>query len=104
MIWQKTEDEDRKQEITVRNLWETIARYQGKTIYTVKQLPFTYEIRGGELFTERKKKSITRATFEKAFLKIAEDTEGKITGPKDLNCFGGPYIWAIFLALGIVQP
>lgn len=89
-------------EINLSNLWETIADKQGETIYTVKNLPFTYTVKGGELFTERKKKSITKATFERAYTKIQEDKEGKITGPKALNCFGGPYIWAVFMALGIV--
>ena len=83
-------------------LWEEIVRRQGETFYTAKGLPFTYQIRGGEFFTERKKKSITRATFEKAYQKIADDTEGRIIGPKTLNCFGGPYIWALFVELGIV--
>lgn len=91
-----------KSKITRDNLWKTIEENQGETIYTVKKLPFTYTVKGGELFTERKKKSITRATFEKAYEKLEEDTEGKIRGPKALNCFGGPYIWAIFLHLGIV--
>lgn len=59
-------------------------------------------MKGGELFAERKKKSITRATFEKAFLKIQE-RPGEITGPKKLNVFGGPYVWAIFLKFGIVE-
>ena len=88
--------------ITLDNLWKSIEDKQGETIYTVKGLPFTYKVRGGELFTERKKKSITRATFEKAYEKLEKDKEGKIQGPKALNCFGGPYIWAIFLHLNIV--
>ena len=44
--------------ITKDNLWEVIASYQGEEFYTAKQLPFTYSIKGGEFFTERKKKSI----------------------------------------------
>ena len=90
------------QRITQENLWEHLERRQGETFYTAKGLPFTYRIRGGEFFTDRKKKSITRATFERAFQKIAEDREGKITGPKALGCFGGPYVWAVFTGLGIV--
>lgn len=90
-------------EITIDNLWEQITLHQGETFYTAKQLEFTYTIKGGEFFTERKKKSITRATFEKAFLKLQEDTEHKITGPKSLNCFGAPYVWGVFKALGIIN-
>ena len=26
----------------------------------------------------------------------------KIIGPKSLNCFGAPYVWAVFKALGVV--
>ncbi len=90
-------------EITCENLWAVIEAHQGEIFYTAKQLPFTYVIRGGEFFTERKKKSITRATFEKAFLKVKEDTEHLITGPKKLNVFGAPYIFAVFLRLGIIS-
>lgn len=89
--------------ITKDNLWEVISLHQGEDFYTAKQLLFTYYIKGGEFFTERKKKSITRATFEQAYQKIQEDSEHKIVGPKTLNCFGAPYVWAVFKALGIVS-
>ncbi len=89
--------------ITEENLWQVITKHQGETFYTAKQLPFIYQVKGGEFFTERKKKSITKATFEKAYKKIKEDTEHKITGPKALNCFGAPYIWAVFKTLEIVK-
>lgn len=89
--------------ITKDNLWEVITSHQGEDFYTAKKLPFTYSIRGGEFFTDRKKKSITRATFEQAYQKIQEDSAHKIVGPKTLNCFGAPYVWAVFKALGIVE-
>ena len=89
--------------ITSENLWEIIIAHQGETFYTAKGLPFTYTIKGGEFFTDRKKKSITKATFEKAFLKIQEDTSHKITGPKALNVFGAPYVFAMFRQLGIIE-
>lgn len=88
--------------ITIDNLWDTIRSHQGETFYTAKGLPFTYTIKGGEFFTDRKKKSITRATFEKAFLRLQEDKEQRITGPKALNVFGAPYIFATFSQLGIL--
>lgn len=91
-----------KSEITSEMLWQMIEAHQGEVFYTAKKLPFTYVIRGGEFFTERKKKSITRATFEKAFLKVQEDTAGMITGPKKLNVFGAPYVFAVFRQLGIL--
>ena len=101
-----TVNQERRQageHITKENLWDILIEYQGETFYTVKKLPFSYQIRGGEFFTDRKKKSITKSTFEQAFQKIQEDKEHKITGPKSLCCFGGPYVWAIFKALGIVS-
>ena len=81
--------------ITVETLWDVLIAHQGETFYTTKGLPFTYTIKGGEFFTERKKKSITRATFEKAFVKIQEDTLHTITGPKALNVFGAPSVKAV---------
>ncbi len=88
--------------ITIENLWDIIRSHQGETFYTAKGLPFTYTIKGGEFFTDRKKKSITRATFEKAFLRLQEDTDQRITGPKALNVFGAPYVFATFSQLGIL--
>ena len=89
--------------ITAENLWDIIIAHQGETFYTAKGLPFTYTIKGGEFFTDRKKKSITRATFEKAFLKIQEDTSHIITCPKALNVFRAPYVFAMFRQLGVVE-
>ena len=91
-----------KETITVENLWQVIESHQGETFLTVKHLPFTYTIKGGELFTDRKRKSITRSTFEKAYIRVQEEPES-ITGPKTLNVFGAPYIWALFLAFGVVE-
>ncbi len=88
--------------ITVDNLWDVIVAHQGETFYTAKGLPFTYTIKGGEFFTDRKKKSITRATFEKAFQKIQADDGHTITGPKSLNVFGAPYVFATFRQLGLL--
>ena len=84
-------------------VWREIETRQGETFYTAKQLPFTYTVRGGEVFTDRKKKSITRATFESAYLKICSDERGEIVGPKTLNVFGAPYVWALFKALGVLR-
>lgn len=85
---------------SVDNIWNIIVSHQGETFYTAKKLPFTYTVKGGELFTNRRERSITRSTFEKAYLKILSDPE-KITGPKKLNVYGGPYVWAILK--GIVE-
>lgn len=57
-------------EITAENLWSVIVSLQGKVFYTSKKLPFTYTVRGGELFTDRRDRSVTRSTFERALEKI----------------------------------
>lgn len=84
--------------LSVENLWEQIAASQGTTFYTKKGLPFTYYIKGGELFTSRRERSITKSTFEKAYRKLLERPE-EITGPKKLNVYGAPYVWAILVAV-----
>lgn len=88
--------------VTKDELWDAITVRQGETFYTTKGLPFTYTVKGGEFFSDRKKKSITRATFEQAYQKIQQDGEHKVTGPKSLGCFGAPYVWAVFKTLGLV--
>lgn len=90
------------------DLWETITAHQGKTFVTKKGLPFTYSIKGGELFTDRRERSITKSTFDKAYEKLKQDRLGdnppcKIVGPKSLNMYGAPYIWAVFMGIGLLE-
>ena len=75
--------------VTIDNLWQAITSHQGETFYTKKMLPFTYTIKGGEMFTDRRERSITRSTFENAYKKI-KNAPDKITGPKALNMYGAP--------------
>lgn len=82
---------------TISDLWAEIASKQGDTFYTAKNLPFTYTVKGGELFTDRRERSITRSTFERAYKKILADPE--IKGPKKLNVYGAPYVWAVLKKL-----
>lgn len=95
------EQETKTNEIVKETLWEVITNAQDQTFYTVKQLPFTYKIKGGELFTDRRERSITKSTFEKAFEKIKENPEG-IKGPKALNMYGAPYVWAVLKGIGAI--
>ena len=83
-----------------RYLWSVIVSLQGKVFYTSKKLPFTYTVRGGELFTDRRDRSVTRSTFERALEKICSDPA--IKGPKKLNVYGAPYVWAILKTVGAV--
>ena len=80
--------------VTIDNLWQAITSHQGETFYTKKMLPFTYTIKGGEMFTDRRERSITRSTFENAYKKIKKAPD-KITGPKALIRYGAPYVWAV---------
>ena len=96
------------QAITILNLWDVIVEHQGKSFLTKKGLPFTYTIKGGELFTDRRERSITRITFEKAYHKLLEDQTGEnpalqIVGPKTLNVYGAPYVWAVFTGIGLIE-
>ena len=80
--------------VTIDNLWQAITSHQGETFYTKKMLPFTYTIKGGEMFIDHRERSITRSTFENAYKKI-KNAPDKITGPKALNMYGAPYVWAV---------
>lgn len=89
------------EQITRENLWDRIVRQQGTCFYTKQGLPFTYTVKGGELFTQRRQRSITRSTFEKSYDK-AISNPAAITGPKKLGVYGATYIWAIFRGMGII--
>jgi len=86
--------------ITIDALWELLTEHENETFFTMKKLPFTYSVKGGEIFVDRRSKSITKATFEQALDKIKSDPD-KITGPKSLNVFGAPYVWAILKTFDI---
>lgn len=86
--------------LTLENLWDTIVAHQGEIFLTKKNLPFSYTIKGGEMYTDRRERSITRSTFEAAFKKIQNSPE-TVTGPKSLNVFGAPYVWAVLMGIGV---
>ena len=95
-------------EINISNLWDVIQIHEGMEFMTKKGLPFTYTIRGGELFTDRRERSITRSTFEKGYEKLYKDQVGEnaprlIVGPKTLNVYGAPYVWAVFTGIGLIE-
>lgn len=85
----------------VAQLWEVIVSRQGETFYTSKNLPFKYTVKGGELFADRRERSITKSTFACAYEKLLKDPD--IKGPKKLNVYGAPYVWAILKAVGAVN-
>ncbi len=87
--------------MTIDTLWQLLEEHQNETFYTIKKLPFTYTVKGGEIFVDRRSKSITKATFGQALDKLNANPD-TITGPKSLNVFGAPYIWAILKTFEIV--
>lgn len=91
-------------------LWQLLIDKQTDTYTTsgrgrIPGKPFTYSIRGGEMFVSLKEKSLTKATVMMAFRKALEvkANEGFVKGPKRLGTFGSSYLYAIFLRLGIIQ-
>lgn len=55
----------KKETITVENLWQVIESHQGENFLTVKHLPFTYTIKGGELFTTASGNRLPAAPLKK---------------------------------------
>lgn len=91
--------------MTTTELWPAISSLQGRTFLTAKGLPFSFTVRGNELFISRKDKSITRATMELAYRKaVALLASGEsVDGPKKLGMFGASYLYPLFIALGIIE-
>ncbi len=83
-------------------LWQELIYLQGWLITTSKGLDFTYKIWNGEMFVDRKEKSITRATVMKAYGKVVEP-DGIVKGPKTLGTFGASYLFPIFVKMGLIK-
>ena len=62
-------------------------------------IPFTYTIKGAEMFVSSRAKSITRSTILYAYHKV----KGKeINGPKAIGVHGDSYIYAVFKEIGVI--
>lgn len=83
-------------------LWKLLLYLQGCVFLTAKGLKFTYKIKGGEMFVNRKSKSITQATVFMALHKAME-LGGIAAGPKKLGTFGASYLYPIFLRIGVIR-
>jgi hypothetical protein len=83
-------------------LWQELAYLQGCLFTTSKGLDFTYTIKGGEMFVDRKEKSITRATVMKAYQKVVE-LDGFVKGPKQIGTFGASYLYPVFVKMGLIK-
>ena len=84
------------------NLWSMLLYLQGCVFPTAKGLKFTYKIKGGEMFVNRKSKSITQATVFMAYHKAMELGDA-VAGPKKLGTFGASYLYPIFVRLGVIR-
>ena len=86
-------------------LWDLLKFLQGCMFFTAKGLKFTYKIRGGEMFVNRKSKFITQATVFMAYnraVKLMKET-GSVNGPKQLGTFGASYLYPVFARIGVIR-
>ncbi len=83
------------------HLWEALKLFENVPFYTSKKLLFRYTLKGGEMFVDRKTKSITRSSIEMAYKKAIE-MEGRVSGPKKLGVFGASYLYPVFIRLGVI--
>lgn len=90
---------------TAQDAWTMLQAHEGETFYTCKGLPFHYQVRGGELFVDRRRKSITVSTIASALDHIQQrEAAGElITGPKKIGCYGASYLYPLFLQLGFIH-
>lgn len=104
--WQLHLEQVRKQSeaLSMELLWQVLCELQQVTFYTVKGIPFTYRIRGYEMFVDRKEKSITQATVLLSAQRVLEkQNQGvAITGPKKIGTFGASYLYPIFQQIGLI--
>ncbi len=81
---------------------ERLKQVEGKTLYTIRGLPFSFTIRGREVHISRKQKPLTGASVLRAYQE-AERMEGKVKGPKELKTFGASYLYSIFQVIGVIR-
>jgi len=92
--------------VDIESLWACIVLFAGYPFKTATGLKFTYKIgrdgKGKELFIDRKEKSITMSTVERAYEKIEP---GRVyAGPKELgDLFGISYLYSIFYRFGLID-
>lgn len=91
-----------KEDLTIDRLWEAMELYEDFPFYTMRNLEFTYIIKGNEMFVDRKEKSITKATAGIALGKALK-LGGIVAGPKKLGTFGASYLYPIFLYFDIIS-
>ena len=85
-------------------LWNALIEFQQYPFKTAKGLNYHYEIKGNEIFFNRKNKAVTRSTVNIALdtaLELKRNNKS-VSGPKKLGCFGASYIYPIFKRFMII--
>ena len=84
-------------------LWRAVETFANYPFATEKGLSMKYTVRGGEIFFNRKEKSVTKATVMKAFhqARRIQGEKGFVSGPKELGTFGASYLYPVFLRIGV---
>lgn len=83
-------------------IWDTLILFEGYSFYTYRGLKFAYEIRGGEIFVNRKDKSITRSSVNKAVNEVI-GLKWNVADPMKLGVFGTSYLYPIFIRIGLID-
>ena len=84
-------------------LWKTIEAFVNYPFSTEKGLSMKYTVKGGEIFFDRKEKSVTKASVVRAFHRARQlqNEKGGVNGPKELGTFGASYLYPVFLRIGV---
>lgn len=84
------------------SLWQAIILFEGYPFYTAKGLLFRYKVKSGELFVNRKEKSITESSVRICYEKAVK-MNGIVPGPKKLGVFGASYLYPVFIRFGVIR-
>ncbi len=84
------------------SLWDAIVLFDGYPFYTAKGLLFRYKVKGGELFVNRKEKSITESSVRICYEKAVEMNDD-VSGPKKLGVFGASYLYPVLVRFGVMK-
>ena len=87
--------------IDEQEFWRQFRELAGVTFTTSRGLEYTFDVKGNEIFFDRKEKSVTSATVIQAYRKVHElQVSGiEITGPKQLGVFGASYLYPVIMRL-----
>lgn len=95
-----------QEDMSADKLWTALMEFQGYQFLRYRGLKFSYYIKGGELFVDRKaeSKTITRSSVNMAFENaiIIMQADGFVKGPKKLGTFGASYLYPIFIRFEII--